>query len=169
MTVAAVTSVKWNHLRQMRLPVLLALPAALIAQSLRVSDSSTARGASGSFLIRLESSHSPAPSTLQWEVSLSKQVAVNLSDIVAGSSAEVAGKSIVCAAVTQNPQTSTYRCILSGGTRAIQNGPVAVVKYTIAKQVHPGATPVRITKALGVSKDAAKIDYPESEGRITIR
>jgi hypothetical protein len=155
--------------KRMRLPVILAIPAVLLAQSLRISDSAAARGSSGSFLVRLDAPAPPAASSIQWEMSISKQLAVELADILAGSSAESADKTIACAAVAQDPQASVYRCIVSGGTKGIANGPVAVVKYTVSRQARPGVAPVRIGKAFGVSKDGAKLDYRNSEGQIAIR
>ena len=156
-------------MRLTRFPVLLAIPAALMAQTLQLSKSKTARGGSGSFLIRLDSPGAVAPSTLQWDLYISNRVSVGLPDIVAGSSAESAGKTIACAALPHDADTSGFRCILSGGTQAIRNGTVAVVIYKVPKQAKKGDAPVRIEKALGVSNDVKQISFRNTQGQITIR
>jgi hypothetical protein len=50
-------------------------------------------------------------------MSISEQVAVNLSDIVTGGSAESAEKSVIGANVSQDSKAVVYRCILSGAQR----------------------------------------------------
>jgi hypothetical protein len=147
----------------------LAIPATLLAQTLQITPSAVARGAIGSFLIRLDSPAQTSPVSLQWDLAVPKQILVNAHDIVPGSSAESAEKSLTCAAATQDRNVSIYRCILAGGPKTLRNGAVAIVKYTVPEGGHPGNIQVRIQKALGVSKNVKKIELPNTAGTITIR
>ena len=146
----------------------LAIPATLLAQTLQITPSTVTRGAIGSFLIRLNSPPQTRPVSLQWDLAVPKQIQVNAGDIVPGSSAESAEKSLSCAAATLDRNVSIYRCILAGGPKTLQNGAVAIVKYTVPDG-HPGNIQVRIEKVLGVSKNVKKIELPDAEGTVTIR
>jgi hypothetical protein len=148
---------------------ILAIPATLLAQTLQVTPSTVARGASSSFLIRLDSPSQTSPVSLQWDLAVPKQILVNASDIVPGSSAESVEKSLACAAAMQDRDVSIYRCILAGGPKTMRSGTVAIVKYAALKGGHPGKIQVRIQKALGVSKELKKMELPNAEGTITIR
>ena len=153
----------------MRKLLLLLIPGTLAAQALQISPSTAAHGESGSFLIRLEAPSGGGPASLQWDLLVSRLVAVNLPDIFPGSSAESAGKSLSCLKGAEDRDAAAYRCILTGGGRSIPNGHVAIVKYMVPQNAKPGNAPVRIQKALGVSKDGAKIEFPNTQGEITIR
>src|SRR5260370_23117859 len=90
--------------------------ASLSAQSLLLPPSVVTRGASGSLLLTLQSPSGKAPLALQWEFSFPQYVVVDLEDIVAGSAAESAEKSLTCRAVEKTKdggQGSVYGCILA--------------------------------------------------------
>lgn len=147
----------------------LAIPPTLLAQTLQITPSTVARGAISSFLIRLDSPDQTSPVSLQWDLAVPKQILVNARDIVTGSSAESAEKSLACAAATEDRNVSFYRCILAGGPKTMRNGTVAIVKYEAPQDGLPGNIQVRIQKALGVSKNLKKIELPNTEGTVTIR
>src|SRR5581483_2044493 len=147
----------------MPLLLLLALSQILTAQSLEISNSAAGRGETGSFLIRLEAPPRIAPVSLQWDLSVSGQVVVKVSDVVPGSSAEAAGKTIACVAAPENRGESRFRCILAGGSQPLRSGPVAIVKYAIPSRARPGGIPVRLEKEVGVSNDLRRIDFPKGE------
>ena len=153
----------------MRQFVLLVIPQLLAAQALHVSQSTAGRGETGSFLVSLQAPSGRGPVSLQWELAISKQVVVEMRDLIPGSSAESAGKALACIAEPPDRDVITYRCVLAGGVQPIRNGPVAIVKYVVAPRARTGKAPVRIEKVLGVSKDLSKIEFPKTEGHITIR
>jgi hypothetical protein len=153
----------------MRVSLLVLIPGLLAAQALEISPSTTARGKTGSFLIRLNASSSQAPASLQWDLVVPKQIAVDVRDVVPGSSAASAEKSIVCIMSAQTRDDTTYRCLLAGGAQTILNGAVAVVRYVVPANASPGTASLRIEKAVGASKDTATIDFPKVQGQITIR
>ena len=153
----------------MRQLLLLIVPQILAAQTLQLSHSTAGRGETGSFLISLEAPSGRGPVSLQWDLAISKQVVVGVRDLIPGSSAESAGKSLMCVAGTQDRDVATYRCILAGGVQLIRNGPVAIVKYVVAGNARTGKAPVRIEKALGASSNVSRVDFPKTEGHITIR
>jgi hypothetical protein len=146
----------------------LAIPASLMGQALQINPSSAARGAANSFLVRLDSPAAGAPVSLQWDLSIPKAIIVNARDIVLGSSAESAEKSLVCTLATQDRRNSVFRCLISGGRKIIGNGTVAVVKYSVPPRAHRGVIQLRIEKALGVSQGVKKIEFPKAEGTITV-
>jgi hypothetical protein len=153
----------------MRFLLFLAIPATLMAQALQFSPSTAARGGTSFLLIRLDSPPQTALVSLQWDLSVPKRITVNLRDIVVGSSAESAGKSIACAVGIQARNLSIFRCLVAGGPQTIGNGPVAIVKYTVTQGGHRGNIPLRIEKALGVSQDVRKIAFPNTQGTVTVR
>ena len=149
--------------------LLVLIPGILAAQTLEISPSTTARGKTGSFLIRLNAPSSHGPASLQWDLVVPRQVTVDVRDVIPGSSAASAEKSIVCIMATQTRDDTTYRCVLAGGAQTILNGAVAVVRYVVPANASPGTVSLRIEKALGASKDMATIDFPKVQGQITIR
>ena len=153
----------------MCLLLLLVIPEILAAQSLQISDSAVSRKETGSFLIRLETAPDTAPVSLQWEMSVPKEIEIRVNDVLSGSSAESAGKSITCMAVPEDHKAFRCRCILAGGAQPLKNGPVAIVRFRVSSRGRPGDTPIKIEKALGVSKNLKQIRFPEAEGKITIR
>jgi len=153
----------------MRVFLLVLIPGILTAQALEIPPSTTARGKTGSFLIRLNAPSGRGPASLQWDLVVPRQVTVDVRDVVPGSSATSAEKSIVCIMAAQNRDDTTYRCVLAGGTQTILNGAVAVVRYVVPAKASPGTVALRIEKALGASKDMAMINFPKVQGQITIR
>ena len=153
----------------MRFFLLALIPGVLAAQALEISPSTTARGKTGSFLIRLNLPSGRRPASLQWDLVVPKQVAVDVGDVVAGSSAASAEKSIACVVAVKESDATTYRCVLAGGAQTIQNGTVAVVRYVVASNASRGTVALRIEKALGAAKDMARIEFPKAQGQITIR
>jgi hypothetical protein len=153
----------------MRVFFLILIPGIMAAQSLQISPSTTARGKTGSFLIRLDGPSGRGPISLQWDLVVPRQVRVDVSDVVAGSSAASAEKAIACVVASRDRDATTYRCILAGGSKMIPNGVVAVVKYVVDSSASPGSISVRLEKVLGASKDTARIDLPKTQGQITIR
>jgi hypothetical protein len=142
----------------------------LYAQTFSISESTVARGRMGSFLIRLNSPQDKAIVSLQWELILPPGFLANPADIVAGSAAESAEKSITCvqkkAAVTE--KRSIFACILAGGQKRIPDGAIALVQYHAAPAVPAADYPVQIDAGLAISVDLQKIPFAKAEGTIKV-
>ena len=152
--------------------VLLVVAATFLrAQTVSVSQSKVKRGGSGSFLIKLESSAARPVVALQWRLYLPSGTAVAPADMLAGSAAEAAGKSIACATVKDEGGAAagrTYACIVAGGQKAIGSGPVAVVLYRVAPNVTGIGGNFRVEKIAGVSGDGKQIDMPNAQGLVKL-
>src|SRR5690349_21788156 len=101
----------------MRSLLLLVIPATLAAQALQISPSTAAPGATGTFLIRLDTPGGREPASLQWDMTIPKQILVDVRDIVPGSSAESAGKSLACVRTALEHEAPSCRCVLAGGVQ----------------------------------------------------
>ena len=144
----------------------------LRAQTLLLPPSTVTRGASGTLLLTLQSSSGRAPLALQWEFTFPQNVAVDLADIVAGSAAESAEKSLTCRVFEKTKNAapgSVYGCILAGGEKPIQNGPVAIVRYRVPAELKQIAGKVQVTKAVGVTADLRKIEIEGVQAAIIVK
>ena len=76
---------------------------------------------------------------LQWEFTFPPNVSVDMADIAAGSAAESGQKSLTCRAVVdrgkKQGKASCTACILAGGQKPIPNGPIALVRYRVPKEI----------------------------------
>jgi hypothetical protein len=159
--------------RILRTALIFAASSGLCAQSLSISPSSAKRGESGSFLVTASWPAGKAPAALQWTFRFPVEVSVNPDDILTGSAAASAQKSLACAPISPSPKAiekgSAYGCILSGGRNTLPNGPLAVVRYHVAGAVGAAEGKVRIEKAMAVSPDLQKSDLAVAEGLISIK
>lgn len=154
----------------MRFGLIVLASVPLWGQSLQVSPVVAARGEAGSFLIKLASPKGKDLVALQWEISAPPEITIDPGNIVAGSVAEGAQKSITCVSVQkQNRGDQRYACILAGGKKAMGDGPVAVVRYNIHHGTGARTVVVRIEKVLGVTGDLTKVDIGSVDGTLTIR
>lgn len=150
------------------LVVLASVP--LWGQSLQVSQAAAARGETGSFLIKLASPKGKELVALQWEISAPPEITIDPGNIVAGSAAEGAQKSITCVSVQKQDRGSQrYACILAGGKKSIGDGPVAAVRYNIRHGKSAGTVVVRIEKVMGVTGDLTKVDISDVDGPLKVR
>jgi hypothetical protein len=141
------------------------------AQTLLIPPSMVTRGGSGSLLLTLESPEGKAPLALQWEFTFPPNVAVDMADIVAGSAAESAQKTLTCRAVRtkEGSQGPVYGCILAGGQKPLPNGPVSVVRYRVPPEVRQIAEKVRVGKAIGVTADLKSVELEGTQATITVK
>jgi hypothetical protein len=154
----------------MRLALFVLASAPLWAQSLHITPSVTSRGTAWSFLVKLSSPEGKEPVSLQWELATPADVKVDAANIVAGSTAETAQKSITCAMVkNRGGEAQRFACILAGGKKIIADGTIAVVRYLIPEWAQSGTVTVRVEHALGVTAELAKIELSSADGKITIR
>jgi hypothetical protein len=141
------------------------------AQTLLIPPSMVRRGGSGSLLLTLASPDGKAPVALQWEFNFPPSVVVDAADIASGSAAESTQKTLTCSAVKtkDGAQGSTFECILAGGQRPLQNGPIAIVLYRVPVEVRQIAEKVRVTKALGVTADLKSVELKSTQAAITVK
>ena len=152
--------------------VLLLACVYLRAQTLLLPPSVVTHGASGTFLLTLQSPSGRAPLALQWEFTFPQNVTVDLADIVAGSAAESAEKSLTCRAFekTKDPAPgSVYGCILAGGEKRIPNGPVAIVRYRVPAEIRQIASKVQVRKAVGATADLKRIEIEGVQAAIIVK
>jgi hypothetical protein len=131
---------------------------------LEISASTARRGASGSFLITLKPAAAGGIVALQWQLTVGAGVTVDIGDIMAGSAAESAQKSLTCAA-----RERAYVCILAGGQKNLPAGTIAVIRYKVSAQARVGAATVRIEHAVGTSADTKRVEIGSAEAAITIQ
>jgi hypothetical protein len=146
--------------------------AGVWAQTLLIPPSMVTRGGSGSLLLTLESPQGKAPLlALQWEFTFPPNVAVDVADIVAGSAAESAQKTLTCRPLKTKDggPGSVYGCILAGGQKALPNGPMAVVRYRVPPEIRQIAERVRVAKALGVTADLKSVELASTQAAITVK
>src|SRR5579864_1462715 len=149
----------------MRFGLIVLASVSLWGQSLEVSPGVAARGEAASFLIKLSSLKGNGLVALQWEISAPPEITIDPGNIVAGSAAESAQKSITCVSgQKQDHGGQRYACILAGGKKAIEDGPVAAVRYNIRHGAGARTVVVRIEKVIGVTGDLAKVDVSSVEG-----
>ena len=151
--------------------VLLVAAGGLWAQTVSVSPSNVKRGRSGSLLIKLEASAAKPVVALQWRLYFPSGTAVAPADMLAGSAAEAAGKSITCVAIKDvgaGVAGGGYACIVAGGRKSIGSGAVAVVLYHVGTNVATIGGRVRVEKIAGVSVDGKQVDMPNAEGIIKL-
>src|SRR5262249_13534590 len=123
-------------------------------------------GRSASFLLGLNSPQGKEPLALQWDLTIPAGITVNREDILAGSAAESAQKTLACAALPQ--QHAVFRCLVAGGQKPLPNGTIAVVKFQ-RQSTHEAPAPVRISNAKGVGADLKEIKIPDAEASVVPR
>jgi hypothetical protein len=151
----------------MRLLVILVASAGMWAQSLQILPFPPGGRGIASFQIMLISPAGKEPVALQWKLWVPDGVTVAVSDIIAGSDAEAAQKSITCSAARDGKgagKGSSYGCVLAGGQKPIQTGSVAIVKCSFRPGLHEAT--VRVQNILGVSADLKRIDLEDVEGTL---
>ena len=120
--------------------IFVALPA--FGQTLKIQPETVAIGQKGTATISFASSAKKKPLAIQWDFELPETaVVLNVADIVAGEAATASAKSVACSRV-HGPDLrghAVFRCILYGGEREIEDGPVAVLNFTTAPHAQPRA------------------------------
>jgi hypothetical protein len=141
------------------------------AQAFLIPPSIVTRGGSGALLLTLESPVGKAPLALQWEFTFPPNVAVDLTDIVAGSAAESAQKTLTCRPLKtkDSAQGSIYGCVLAGGQKPLPNGPIALVRYQVPPEIRQIAEKVLVGKAIGVTADLKRVELASTQAAITVK
>jgi hypothetical protein len=146
------------------------VPVALCGQTLQVQSEPTSAGHSGTFMVRLDSAPGKEPVALQWELEFAGTVLhMDFQNLVIGEAAKTAGKSIACSLVAREKRDRLrYRCVLAGGVRAIQNGPIAIVTYSTEREAKPGRYQLKLMNGLTVGPNLSKDRLKDSGGELTI-
>jgi hypothetical protein len=149
-----------------------ARPGLRLRHALKFSPASTALEPGSVAAIRLELDSPPGeePQALQWELSYpSPKFGIEDGDLVAGSVASSAGKSLMCAGRVAGAAEYVYRCILAGGLERIPNGAVAIITFRVRPHAQSGKATLRNSNALAVVIDGKEIPIQPNEANITIR
>lgn len=142
---------------------------ALYAQTLEVSSKSASPGNRATVVVSIDLPKGSEALGLQWETTFSAQhLSIEGSGPEVSNAAKAAGKFLRCAGKTTE-ELHSYSCILIGGQKQIESGPIAVLNFHISPKAPPGATPVRAGHAEAVTKDLRKISLPDAEGIVTVK
>ena len=152
------------------LALLVLASACLGAQSISIPPSTAKPGASGSLLLVMTSPAGKGPAALQWKFTFPAGITVDLKDIVAGSAAESAGKTLTCSAgANRSKSAQSFMCILAAGQTAIPNGTICLVRYRVLPSVKWESAAVRVEDVLAVDKDLKKTAMPNLQGQVTTK
>ena len=143
--------------------------AAAWGQTLQIPPAAVSRGSANLFRLIFTSAADRRVAALQWELVIPQELQIDTGSVVPGTAAEAAGKSIKCAGRTEPKTGKILTCILAGGADPIQDGAVAIVKFSAAGDAQRGVVTARIQKVIGVSVDLKKITIADAGGAITIR
>jgi hypothetical protein len=138
--------------------------------ALKLSPVSAVPGSVAAVRLELDSPAGEEPVALQWELFYpSPKLGIEDGDLIVGSVAGSAGKSLVCAGRVESAAVYVYRCILAGGLKRIPNGAVAVINFRVRSHAQPGPATVRIANALAVAMDTKEVPIQPTEADVTIR
>lgn len=147
-----------------------AQPALSRRHALILSPISATRGSVAAVRLELDSPAGEEPQALQWELSYpAPKLGIEDGDLVAGSVASSAGKSLTCAGRVESAAKYVYRCILAGGLKLVPNGTVAVINFRVRSQAELGPATVRISNALAVPINGKEVPIQPNEAEVTIR
>ena len=142
---------------------------ALSAQTLKVSSGSAPSGDGVTVVLFFDSAKRDNVLGVQWETTFSaRQMSIEGSGPTASDAAKAAGKSLTCTEKTVK-ELRSYTCILIGGQKQIESGPIAVFNFNVSSKAQPGTAPVRFRHAMAVTKDLRKLSLQDTEGTITVK
>jgi hypothetical protein len=147
-----------------------AQPTPISGKALNISSAVAGPGGVARVVISLNASLGKEPLALQWELSYaSPQLGLESEDLVIGSAAKSAGKSLICTGRPEGAGTYIYRCILQGGAQGILTGPVALIAFHVRTTARLGPTSVRLDNALGVRRDGTGVSIQQNQAEVIIR
>ena len=143
---------------------------ALPGSALEITPSSGKRGESGSFLVLLHAPKENGIAGMQWELWAGGGITVDPADIVIGSAAAAAEKTLACSPLPAKAGRPVgEKCLLAGGKNRIPDGPIAIVRYRVKRQAQAGPSAVDVDKALGVTADLKTVNLGHAGGVLTIQ
>lgn len=152
-----------------RFGVLIVLAVAACGQSLELSGVAVDSGSANILRIVLHPRDEKPLAALQWELALPAELHLAAADVVLGSVAESAEKSLTCVARKTIDGQTTCACILAGGVKPVGEGTIAIAKFTVSKDAHKGQTKVHLQRIWGVSLDSIKLQIPDVSAVVAIR
>jgi hypothetical protein len=138
--------------------------------AIEITPSGGKRGESGSFLIVLHTPKQSSIAGVQWELRAGAGITIDPSDIVIGSAAAGAEKTLACSAMPPVPgQPLAKKCLLAGGKKNIPDGPIAIVRYRVGRQADGKTSAVRLENILGVDADLKMVDLGHAAETLAIQ
>jgi hypothetical protein len=137
---------------------------------MEVSSKSASPGGRAPVVISINLAKASSVLGLQWETTFSaKQMSIEGGGPTVSDAAKAAGKSLTCAGkAAKEPEFHSYTCILIGGQKEINSGPIAIFNFHISPKAQSGASPVRVGHAEAVTKDLQKISLRDAEGVVMV-
>ena len=130
-------------------------------QSLRLTKAPS--GSEGTMILSL-SSGAIKPSALQWEVIVPTDDVI-LEKTTTGKAAKAADKIVQCGGqLRSGVKLYAYRCIVAGGTKLMDDGAVAEMKFKFRRAAGP--IKIRLENAKGVAPDLKPIEYASSDSSL---
>ena len=147
--------------------VLLALVpcSAAFGQELHVSSSEGKLGETVLIEVSIRSSPEEAPSVLKWEMIYPAQLLELQPEPESGNAARASEKLLRCA----QHQTYSYVCILGGGQKPVQDGPIAIFRFKIRMDAKTGRSAIRIDHIEAITKTLESVKLTAIEGQVGIR
>ncbi|HEY7387880.1 MAG TPA: hypothetical protein VH640_05195 [Bryobacteraceae bacterium] len=149
----------------MRLAILFAAVLPLAAQTPAKPPLTKAPGDPVTLTIFANSLPDRAPLGLQWEVVYPAQLMDPEGKPEAGSAAVDSGKSLEC----KPRKEYSFACVLSGGSKPISDGQIAVFHFRIHPDAMPGKVTLRIQSASARQKDNSDAALRNTESVFIIR
>jgi hypothetical protein len=150
-------------------------PSAVAAESrakltLSVSTDTVAPGGAATIVVSLNSSTDNEPVALQWQLSYpSPQIGIDNSEITADEAAKSADKTVGCEGKPEGPGTYRYTCIVSGGTKRMHSGAVALIPLRVRNWARMGTVTVVLTDAISVDSDTRARHLADTMTSLEIR
>jgi hypothetical protein len=106
---------------------------------------------------------------VQWETTFAEPgMTIDNRGPEASEGAKAAAKSLTCAnKMVKNLQT--YTCILIGGQRGIEAGPIALFNCRISPKAPSGSIRVRLSHVEAVTRDFRKLPLPDAESTRSVK
>ena len=128
------------------------------AQSLQILPSPPGKRF-GSFQIMLSASGRQV-AAFQWRLWISAGAAITADGIATGLVANARQKRLTCSPAAKRPGDG-IRCVLAGGTAALPDGSLAVVRFTAEPGVKSAT--VKLTNVLGATPDGRPVRFSDVE------
>ena len=142
---------------------------ALFGQKLEVSSTSVSPGDKATVEISIVLPKGAEVLGIQWETIFpGKQMVAEGAGPEVSDAAKAAGKTLTCAKKVAN-EVQSYTCILIGGQKTIESGPIAILKLATSPQAAPGKTMIRVGHIDVVTKNLRKHSLSEAEGSVTVK
>jgi hypothetical protein len=149
----------------MRLEYLLVMCLPVLGQASGGSSVTKAPGETVTLTIWANSQPERAPIALHWEVVFPGQLMDLEGDPEIGSAAKDASKSLEC----NRLKPYSYRCVLSGGEKAIGDGQIAVFHFRIRTTATTGTSALRVERAAATTLEGKQEALSDTGSTVIIQ